>query len=269
MNISNYKVAFTIFGFLMLGLLTMCSDEPKDNPDVILPANFIFEETFEGDTPFSTAQSKEIGDWDYALQYIDSQAFPVYKGKTCSRFEIREYEPLVIGGKRSEVVIVKGTEGQIGPETWYSFAVYLPTDGYEKDSTLDVISQWFKLGSPVRLLTKDDKFIIEIGYSKDIDKTELFIPGEILKDTWHTFIFHFKHYHDARGLVEVWHNDDPMISHSGGNLYTDDLPKWKIGINKSSFEVGTSQVTKRIIYFDNVRVGDENSYYDFMNPGND
>ena len=52
----------------------------------------------------------------------------------------------------------------------------------------------------------------------------------------------------------------------GGNMYDDVLPKWKIGLYKTAFEKGTSDVNRRIIFFDNIKVGNENAAYDEMIP---
>ncbi len=49
-------------------------------------------------------------------------------------------------------------------------------------------------------------------------------------------------------------------------MYDDVLPKWKIGVYKSAFKYGLSGVTRRVIYFDNVKVGDEKSTYETMMP---
>ena len=173
---------------------------------------------------------------------------------------------LVAGGKRSEVVIFMGTSGLITKNTWYSFAAYFPSDAYAYDHTHDVISQWYKDGSPVRLLTADDKLILDIGDAKG-GKEEIAI-GDLTKDSWHEFVFHFIHSHGADGYIEVWYDGQKKINRTGGNMYTDELPKWKVGIYKAAFEYGKADVSKRVIYFDNIRVGDMNSTYNFMRPDN-
>jgi hypothetical protein len=231
--------------------------------DTGLPSvNLIFEETFEGPEPFSTAHSWDIGDWDYALQFVSS---PVFQGTHSARFEIREEQPLVKDGKRAEVVIVKGSEGDISKNTWYSFAVYFPSDGYEYDDKREAINQWYQDGSPATSLrTEEDRIILETGNEQDTRK-EIDI-GAITKDEWHTFVFHFIHSHGSDGLIEVWHNGNKTITRTGGNMYDDILPKWKIGLYKSSFKSGTSDVNKRIIFFDNIRVGNEKATFDEMKP---
>src|SRR4051794_11549937 len=91
-------------------------------------SKLLFEETFEGPKPFSTAHSIETGPWDYAMQVVTT---PVFQGQKAVRFEIRKDQPLVKTGKRSEVCIVKGSEGDITKEAWYSFSVNCPSEGYE------------------------------------------------------------------------------------------------------------------------------------------
>jgi hypothetical protein len=226
-------------------------------------SNLIFEETFEGAKPFSAVHTMEVGTWDYALQYVTN---PVYRGLKAARFEIREDQPLVKTGKRSEVTVVKGAEGDITKNTWYSFAAYFPTDGYEFDSEREVINQWYQDGSPATSLrTQKDRFLLETGNTPDSrEKIDL---GPIAKDTWHEFVFHFIHSHGSDGLIEVWHNGKKVLTHKGGNMYDNVLPKWKIGLYKSAFKYGTSDVDRRVIYFDNIRVGNEKATYADMTSG--
>ena len=235
----------------------------NDN-DISSSTELLFEETFEGPDPFSTAHSMDVGDWDYALQFVNS---PAFEGSRSARFEIRADQELVSSGKRSEVVIVKGADGEIAENTWYSFAVYFPTDGYAYDSEREIINQWYQGGSPATTLrTDEDRILLETG--NELDNRERIDIGPIIKDTWHTFVLHFIHSHGSDGLIEVWYNGDKIITHRGGNMYDDVLPKWKIGLYKSAFKHGTSDVDKRVIFYDHIKVGDENVTYADMIPGN-
>jgi len=225
-------------------------------------ANLLFEETFEGPSPFSTAHSFDVGTWKYALQYVSS---PVFRGKKAARFEIRKDQPLVSGGKRSEVVIVKGADGEIKKNTWYAFAVYFPSVGYEIDREREVINQWYQNGSPATSLrTQKDRILLETGNTTNSRRQIDIAP--ITKNKWHTFVFHFIHSYKSDGLIELWHNGKKVLTVHGGNMYDDVLPKWKIGLYKSAFKHGTSDVSKRIIYFDNVRVGDGTATYADLDP---
>lgn len=221
-----------------------------------------FYETFEGRKPFSSAHNIETGDWDYALRYV---SVPVYRGEKSARFEIKNDQPLVKNGKRSEVTIIKGLPGK---NMWYSFAVYFPTDGFTKDSQREVINQWYQDGSPATSLrVRNDRLYLETGSEKE--NREQIDIGFATKDIWHEFVLHFIHSHSSDGLVEVWHNGKKVITHKGGNMYNNVLPKWKIGLYKAAFKFGTSDVTNRIIFFDNIKVGNEKASYNDMVPGRD
>jgi hypothetical protein len=224
------------------------------------PSNLIFEEKFEGRHPFSKAYSKEVGSWDYALQYVTD---PVFKGSKAARFEIRKDQPLIENGKRSEVVIVKGSRGDITKNAWYSFSVYFPSSGYEYDKAREVINQWYQHGTPATSLrTHKDRILLETGNTPETRKR--IDLGPIVKDKWQEFVFHFIHSFGADGLIEVWHNGTKVLTHTGGNMYNDVLPKWKIGLYKAAFKYGTSQLDRRIIYFDNIRVGNSNASFKDM-----
>jgi hypothetical protein len=272
MDLSKYKL-FHILGILAVGFVTIFFVVSVLNQVYPIKANYsklaglnlpplLFNETFEGEEPFSGAHLIETGDWDYALQYVTN---PVYRGNKSVRFEIREDQPLVKNGKRAEVTIIKGLPGN---NMWYSFAVYFPSDGFARDSQREVINQWYQRGSPATSLrVRHDRLLLETGFEKE-NRKQIDI-GIVTKDIWHEFVFHFIHSHGSDGLIEVWHNGKKIITRNGGNMYNDVLPKWKIGIYKAAFKYGTSDVTKRIVFFDNIKVGTELNTYNDMIPGID
>jgi len=220
-------------------------------------SNLIFVETVEGTNPFSTARSMEVGSWDYALQFVTN---PVFEGLKSVRFEIRKDQQLIKNGKRSEIVIVKGSKGDITKDTWYSFAAYFPTVGYEYDTEREVINQWYQNGTPATSLrTQKDRFLLESGNMPGNRKR--YDLGQITKNTWQEFVLHFIHSNRSDGLIEIWHNGKKVLTRRGGNMYKDVLPKWKIGLYKAAFKNDKSLVTRRIIYFDNIRVGNSKATY--------
>jgi len=224
--------------------------------------NFIYKETMEGLTPFSTADDLDVGDWDYAMQFVKA---PYFRGLKSARFEIREDQPLVANGKRSEVTIVKGSKGHITKNAWYSFAVYFPSVGYEYDDERECINQWFQDRTPATSLrTHRDRILLESGNTEDNRKK--YDIGPIAKNRWHTFVMHFIHSYGSDGLIELWYDGTKKLTIRGGNMYDNFLPKWKIGLYKSAFKDGTSDVTRRIIYFDNIKVGNDKATYETMRP---
>ena len=72
------KISCTVlFLGLGVGVLISCNEDPAAPAGPKIPAKVLYAEDFEGISPFSTVYSKEVGDWDYALQYVTS---PVFKG---------------------------------------------------------------------------------------------------------------------------------------------------------------------------------------------
>lgn len=240
-------------------ILGSCAEYSLETP---VGENILFIETSEEANAFSSVNDWDIGDWDYAFNIVEHKPF---KGNKAARFEIQEDQELVADGVRSEVTIVKGSDGDVGRESWYSFAVYFPSDGYEYDIEREIINQWYQDTSPATSLrTAKNQIYLESGNSED---TRIEYPiAPITKDVWNTFVFHFIHSYDEDGLIEVWHNGVKKLTIHGGNMYDTILPKWKIGLYKAAFKYHTSEVSRRVIYFDNIKVGDQSSNYRTMIP---
>jgi hypothetical protein len=261
----------SLLSVVLLGFLTISCDKSKQNEPVPLKAvpvsnarsaNLIFEETMEGETPFSTAyDAKSDLATSYSLTYVTN---PVFQGLRSARFELRDTDPQVSSGTRAEVTIVKGN---ITNDTWYSFAAYFPSSDFAFDSTQEIINQWYQNGSPATALRiNKDRFYLLTGNSLKPDNRQIIDLAAVTKDEWHEFVFHFIHSYQANGLIEVWHNGVKILTHTGGNMYKDVLPKWKLGVYKSSFSNGTSGVHKRVLFYDNIRVGNSNATYAEMAP---
>lgn len=223
---------------------------------------------------------KGIMSTSYAFSVV---SYPAYKGTKSGRFELRDGDPLVQNGTRAEVSIVDGARGEIEKEAWYSFAVYFPDTDFERDSEPEIISQWHqhpdehlgeKSQSPATFFQiKDDRFIFDTGFnskrvSNGVDKSsrQKVDLGHVTKNTWHQWVFHFVHSYGADGMIEVWHNNRKVFRSKGGNMYNNDgLPYWKLGVYKWRWNDSLSSDTnKRVLYFDNVRVGSSNASYEQM-----
>jgi hypothetical protein len=181
---------------------------PLPDTSQTTPGRWLIEESFEGPVPFSVAHKTEFGP-SHAFSIVDS---PAYHGSKAARFELRDTDPIVSNGTRSEVTMVKDA---VEKEMWYSFAVYFPADGYLKDSQPEIISQWWQsadkhLGeantSPATALwIRNDRFMLYTGYnaekiSQGVNqqsrrKIDL---GLVTRDSWHEFVFHFIHSYGGR-----------------------------------------------------------------------
>ena len=84
MNNRGKKFCTFLFLGLAAGVVISCNEDPAPPAGPKIPAKVLYAEDFEGVSPFSTVYSKEVGDWDYALQYVTS---PVFLGTVCARLE--------------------------------------------------------------------------------------------------------------------------------------------------------------------------------------
>src|SRR5690606_11290064 len=160
MNYSNYRFT-NLLATLLIGLGTIScemdaieepiiSDQPEKEEEATsdesganlrIGPNLIFEETFEGSNPFSTAHGPETGA-NHSVTFVSR---PGSSNNTAARFELRYNDPDVKGSKRAEWTIVKGENGDIKKDTWYSFEVYVP-NSYKDESDEEVINQWHQDG---------------------------------------------------------------------------------------------------------------------------
>ncbi|WP_186756798.1 polysaccharide lyase [Echinicola salinicaeni] len=221
--------------------------------------NIVYQETFEGSDPFSFAH-KQLSE-DYSLTIATS---PVVDGSNSGRFELNDYDPMVSNGTRAEVLFPELSYN----ERWYSYSLYLPSKDFQIDSNNDIISQWHQgsgSGSPTTTLRiKNDRFFLKSGPTKEERKD--YDIAAVKKDAWNEFVFHIVHSSGSDGLVEVWMNGEKVLNIEGGNMNKDyDLPRWKIGIYKDDWNGSeTTDSDRRVMFFDNVRLGNQYASYEEM-----
>lgn len=124
--------------------------------------NIVYEETFESENPFYAYVTKQFSE-DHSFKVSSS---PSFKGDHVGRFELRKTDAKATRtGKRAEILV----ETPTGAENWYSFAVYFPSNGFEKDNDDEVISQWHNAGTPTLSLrvVKDD-LIFRVGHDSNL-----------------------------------------------------------------------------------------------------
>lgn len=228
--------------------------------------NLLYKEDFEGTNPFSTYVSKQWGT-SYAFGVTSS---PVFEGKGAGRFELRDTDPLASNGTRTEVKFPPLEN----PERWYSYSIYFPSAYYKYDSKAEIFNQWHQGGglSPsISLITRYDRLTVETRSEPDV-KTKYDL-GPLVKDKWRTYVLHIIHSHGSDGLIEIWQDGVKIFTRNGANSYDFalyDKPKWKLGIYKWDWNGDQTTDTKiRVLYFDNIRLGNEKAVYaNMVSSGN-
>ena len=221
----------------------------------------LFEETFEGIEPLATAVN---------LQTFSDHSFriapdPVNTKNKAGRFELRVSDDMVHRGKRSELFLIDRVTDK---EMWYSFAVFFPKEGYAPDSTNELISQWHQGGSPpISLRTVDNIIYLRLRHSTNPDKWKVMEIAPLTKDVWHEFVFHIIHSAGSDALLEVWHNGQKRVTYSGPNHFEEKkMPYWKVGVYKAKWNHNRTASDRRVIYFDNIRAGNQLASYEMMKP---
>jgi hypothetical protein len=214
-------------------------------------------------------ENADAGSWDpYPKQHIatsyglTASTTQFYNGSKSARFELRDTDPEVQSGTRAEFSYPDATN----MNRWYSYALYIPSAQFKYDSDDDVITQFHQGGGATPALCvrvrRDRLYIRILGTWYDV--------GPLLKDAWHTYIMHAKHSSGSDGLIEYWIDGQKVFSKSGANAYpvgsTYHMPNMKLGIYKSAWNDGTTESNLRVLYFDDIKIGNENATYNDMVP---
>jgi hypothetical protein len=220
--------------------------------------NLIYEENADGSS-LSTYPSKNVAT-SYGLTQSTNQ---FYNGSKSVRFELRDTDPEVSNGTRAEFSFPKTTN----LHRWYSYAMYVPSAQFKYDTDDDVITQFHQGGGVTPALClrvrQDRLFVRILGTWNDI--------GPFLKDAWHAYVLHVNHSSGSDGLTEIWIDGQKVFSKTGANAYpvgsTYSMPWLKMGIYKSNWNgSGTTATNLRVLYFDDIKIGNENATYNDMIP---
>ena len=222
--------------------------------------NLIWSDNLEGSTYFSSVPSVQTAT-SYA---ITTATNPVYQGVKSARFELRDTDPENHSGTRSEISFNETTN----LNRWYSYALYAPSAYYKFDAEDEIITQWHQGGGltpALCLRVKSDKLYIRVLGSTWVEL------GAFDKDAWHAYVMHIKHSSGSDGLIEIWKDGTKILSRSGANMYKvgGDItnPNVKMGIYKSDWNgSGTTATNIRVLYFDDIKIGNENATYADMVP---
>jgi hypothetical protein len=236
-------------------------DESALNAPVSTKAisNLIWSDNADGTSLFGTYVKRHTAT-TYAITAVSN---PAYQGVKSARFELRDSDPEVQSGTRSEISFPDATH----LNRWYAYALYAPSAQFKYDDDDDVITQWHQGGSLTPALCvrikKDRIYLRVLGVWTDL--------GIFEKDKWHAYVLHVKHSAGSDGLIEMWRDGSKILNKTGPNAYKieGDIhnPNMKLGIYKSQWNgSGTSLTKERVLYFDDIKLGNENATYADMVP---
>jgi len=222
-------------------------------------SSLLYQENADGLSFLSTYVSKQT-ETSYG---ITSSTTQFYNGAKSVRFELRNTDPEANSGTRAELSFPDA----INLNRWYAYALYAPSAQYKIDADDDVITQWHQGGGATPALclrVKNDRIYLRVlGTWIDL--------GVFEKDKWRAYVMHVIHSAGSDGLIELWRDGVKIVNRTGANMYavTGDYhnPKLKLGIYKSDWNgSGTTQTTQRVLYFDDIKMGNEYATYNDMTP---
>jgi hypothetical protein len=239
----------------------------------------LFESLFESENTL-THWSKEVCRKD-AITISNKVS---RKGKSAVRFEFSKTDPLQYNGYLRAELKQAFKSDETG-ENWYAFSHYLPKD-HLADPVPEVLAQWHEIpdwdlgedwrSPPISLEIKNDHYYVKVLWASNpvnSNRTkdgELFYDlGPVDKSKWTDWVFHIKFRYDSTGILEVWKNKTKILLREGPNSYNDKrFPYFKIGIYKWGWASGgeRSPENTRVIYFDEVRVGNRNANLSKVSP---
>ena len=189
-------------------------------------------------------------------------------GSYSTRYELRKTDGLIGYGKRSEACRYSKSEPVVKVERWYAASYYLPSD-YVTDAAPEIVSQWHSnIGSPpLALWTQNGQWRITRFGNKQT------ILGNYTKNKWTDFVFHVKWSTGSDGLIEAWKDGVKVLTFNGATAIsgTTYAPYMRTGLYKWPWNPTSSIVsttTQRVLYVDDVRIGNASAGYYDVAPGN-
>ena len=215
---------------------------------------------------------------------------PVRGGSKAARYELRYADPKHDSARSERIYKGNSRIGKVGgPDEWYGFSIYLPPD-YEIDDDPhrwkglgkgEIVAQWHSTpdpgeispSPPLALYTDLGKWKFTSVHSSNPiltsnNGTWVFLwEAPYQRGVWTDWVVHVKWSYQSNGFLEIWQNGKKVVDYKGPNSYNDkgnNYFQW--GIYKAHWNKGPSHVTRRIIYNDELRIGDSTSSYNEVAP---
>ncbi|MEM9450815.1 MAG: DUF4347 domain-containing protein [Cyanobacteria bacterium P01_E01_bin.6] len=196
-----------------------------------------------------------------------------------ARFETRKSDPLASGSYRSELA---GPMTKIGDERWYGFSTLLPSN-WKTDPAGEIISQWHSApdrskgetwpgkNPPLSIHVDGNEMYIKANWNTGSGKkSSILWRGNYQKGDWTDWVVNTKWSNSSNGYIKVWKDDKLIVDYKGPNTHHDHTGGmyFKTGLYKYSWKRNPAQssTNSRVLYVDNVKIGDKNSNYTAVDP---
>lgn len=246
---------------LLPALLCLASTCQKCQKHHFEREHLIVESSFEESRPFSQWANDQ-----HCCEYSVAQSKDrATDGTNSLRLEVRATDPMTSGSIRSELV---QPADNIGTERWYGFNMFL--QNWSDDSAGEHVFQWHPSNATgvatAALWTSGGRYMFVTNNSGGNVGNIYNDLGPIVSNQWVSWVIHVKWEDDNTGIMQVWKDGSLVIDKSNIKTAPPEGVYFKLGINKFGWGIQPSSTKERVLYFDEVRIGDENADYDTVKP---
>lgn len=209
---------------------------------------------------------------EHSISLVTAPGFAA--GRKAIRFELDKGD-----GRRAELHNGK-TPTQYEHDYWYAFDTFVPDD-WEIDNSTEIIAQWHsrldrhlgeqRIGGPVlSIRINGDHWDIRTIWDSSlitnrVQGDQILWSAPLERARWVKWVVRARWSYTERGILKIWKDDTLIVDRKGPNSTRDIAggPYFKFGIYKPAWKrqnIG-SRVNQRIIYFNNIRIGEGNIEY--------
>ena len=235
---------------------------------------------FTGD--FESGDMAAYGDsLEATFDKVDIVDEPVRAGEHALKVTLDRIEHADIQNHRTDFWIRGMSEAlEQHEDCWYAVSTFVPED-WHPDTQAEVWVQWVlgktavsATGGPsLAIYVYGDQYRVRKRWGPGRDQYENIWLGEVLPDRgcWIDWVFRVRWSPGEDGSIEVWRNGEKIATDGGRNCVgADYAPYFKFGIYKwpwkQSADQAPSAVTRRVIYFDEIRIADDRGSYEAVSP---
>lgn len=270
-KLSAKNLSLLVLGFLVI-LSTSCDKTDSTNviPDDLTQSgertmatstssNLLLQTTFESSDALSSLYMEKANS-----NSITRSTSPVRSGSYSGKFVINKSDGLVAGSTRAEITPLSPEKSNA--ERWYGLSVYLPTSHITDPCEESLFQLHGGATVPLAMITGNGRWTLVLKNKTGITRADL---GAYEKGAWTDWVVHVKYSSQSDGLLEVWKNGSLVFRRNNApNTHDGTLPFFKFGVYKWGWRQGEQSTTQqRIVYYDNVKVGNANSSYAEVAPG--
>jgi hypothetical protein len=233
--------------------------------------NLIFNYGAEATNSLTSFSNYSLTNWAFQQKCCTNsiQRSTAFKrsGSYSNRIELKKTDADVFGSKRAETGRYTKSEPVAKVERWYAASYFLPATDYVYDAAAESPTQWHTSSTqypPLAVWTQRGQWrLVQFG-------SQTTILSNYETNKWTDFVFHVKWSSGSDGLIEVWKNGVKILTKYGKNIdgSVTTGAYMRTGLYKWPWKGGnTSTTTKRVIYIDDVRIGNAAATYNDVVPG--